>query len=252
MTTQPLGLEKPEKTPPKAKARIMPRCGVCAHSARLHVQGGCSQGPMACYCPKYQPKRIAKKARLAQRQRPVAKSDKKIPRRKKTTLAKLLDRLWDLFRHYIYERDGAVCISCGAAGLEKSNRQAGHLFNAGNNAGIRFEPKNVHVQCMRCNIRLKGNGAPYALAFLDRYGVEEYQRLAAQRKAGHRWRAPQVRELIEALERSPADYECLYAEKYGLSGITARPFETDTDVSRTEPPTARLSSPTAAHPEGEK
>lgn len=161
---------------------------------------------------------IARKTPPARSTRPIAKSDKKIPRRKTTPLAKLLDRLWDLFRRYVYERDGSVCISCGATGLEGRNRHAGHLFNAGNNAGIKFEPKNVHVQCFRCNIRLKGNGAPYALAVIDRYGLAEYKRLGAMRKAGHRWRVPQVRELIEALERSPADYECLYAEKYGLAG----------------------------------
>jgi len=54
-----------------------------------------------------------------------------------------------LFRHYVYERDGAVCISCGAAGLEGSNRQAGHLFNAGNNAGIRFENTGVTIDGAR-------------------------------------------------------------------------------------------------------
>jgi hypothetical protein len=46
---------------------------------------------------------------------------------------------------------------------------------------------------------------------------ESERRLARMAGGIKRWTAPEMRELLEALERGGADYECLHAERYGLA-----------------------------------
>lgn len=148
------------------------------------------------------PKRIARKSR---------------PRReRRTTLAALKRKLWVLFSRYVKDRDGNTCVSCGRGGLEGPGWHAGHLFPAGSHNIIRWEPKNVHSQCFHCNCNLGGNGAAYALWFIDKYGSEEFVRLSKRAQIIRPWRAHEVQDLIAALEKGGADYEMLYAERYGL------------------------------------
>lgn len=154
-------------------------------------------------------KPIARNYRPQRGKRPAKESKKHVPALKR--------RLWNLFRQYIRDRDGNVCVSCGKGGLEGKGWHAGHLFPAGQHNVIRFEPKNVSSQCYHCNMNLGGNGAAFAQTFIDRYGVEEFMRLSERSKVMKQWRAPELEELIAALEKSGADYEMLYAEKYGLT-----------------------------------
>jgi hypothetical protein len=62
---------------------------------------------------------------------------------------------------------------------------------------------------------LRGNTASYASWFLDKYGIEQFQRLSTMSKMLKRWRTHEIIDLIEALKRGPADYELLYEEKHG-------------------------------------
>ncbi len=159
---------------------------------------------------------------MIRRSKPIARSSKPIsrkvrPRRqRKTSLAALKRKLWLLFAAYVKERDGNSCISCPATGLEGHGWHAGHLFPAGAHAVIKYEPKNVHSQCFRCNINLGGAGAAYTVRFLDKYGVDEFNRLSRLSTKIKQWRAPEIEELIAALKRGGAEYEMFYAEKYGL------------------------------------
>lgn len=142
------------------------------------------------------------------------KMGKRPRRQRKSTLAALKRELWALLSAYVKERDGNVCISCGARGLEGRNLHAGHLFSAGQHSLIRFDPLNVHVQCGRCNVFLRGNIAPYTAQFLKTYGLAQFERLDQRSHISKSWRAFEIQELIEALKKSGADYESLYAERY--------------------------------------
>jgi hypothetical protein len=159
---------------------------------------------------------------VIRRHKPIPRSSKPIarnsrPRRqRKSSLACLKRKLWSLFSSYVKERDGNVCFSCGASGLESHGWHAGHLFPAGAHGIIRYEPKNVHSQCYRCNINLGGNGAAYSDRFIEVYGIEEFRRLSALSRTIKQWRAPEVEELIAALKRGGADYEMLYAERHAV------------------------------------
>ena len=83
---------------------------------------------------------------------------KKEKAKKKVELMTLQDYIkiaQQVFNKYIRERDkGNVCISCQKKPLKEN---AGHLFNANNHWSVRFDERNVHLQCEHCNTYLSGN-----------------------------------------------------------------------------------------------
>lgn len=161
-------------------------------------------------------RRIAfpKPRRTAKVRKPIAR--KKRPARvRKTSLAGLHRKLWDRFRAYVKERDGNVCFTCDKGGLESFSWHAGHFISA-RKASTRYDPTNVHSQCAYCNKWLKGNAAEYAHRFLGKYGRDKFDALMASSRKTHEWKHYELSALIAALEKGGADYECLYAEKYGL------------------------------------
>lgn len=137
----------------------------------------------------------------------------------KKNLPKLKRKLWKLFSDYIKDRDGNTCFSCGRGGIEGSGWHAGHMFPSGDHAIVRYHPKNVHSQCFHCNINLGGNGAAYTERFLDVYGIEEFRRMCAIKSRERQWQPVEIMELIEALKRGGADFECFYEERYGVGAV---------------------------------
>jgi hypothetical protein len=155
------------------------------------------------------PKRVSRERKPIRRtKRPMKKSKNRVP-----TLER---KLWKLFAAYVKARDGNSCISCPADDLVGKNWQAGHMIPSDGRPSVRYDPKNVHSQCGHCNCWLGGNGATYALEVINRYGIEEFNRLHAKAKEFRQWREPELEELIAALTVGGAEYEMLYAEKYGL------------------------------------
>jgi hypothetical protein len=202
---------------------IYPRCANCGKGRGKHggegglrcpVGGGIATGRYYSTTCVYVPKRPLSSVRTATPKRTTrikAKSARPLPKVRTST--------WDLFAAYVKQRDGNVCFSCGKAGLEGRGWHAGHMFPSGNNSVIRYEPKNVHSQCGRCNCFLGGNGAAYVSRFLDVYGVEEFRRLSGLRGTEKKWTRPELEEMSAALKRGGADFECWYAERYGLASV---------------------------------
>ncbi len=140
---------------------------------------------------------------------------RKRPRReRKTPLAQLKRELWGLFALYVKERDGGVCFTCGAPRLEGKNHHAGHCIRAGGHASTKYDPKNVHAQCFSCNILRDGNTHEYVQRIIDRYGADEYRRMLQKSRETKNWKRPEIEELIAALKRGGADYECAYYAHY--------------------------------------
>lgn len=158
--------------------------------------------------PKPEKRAPRPRKRIARGKRPNPMSKKNLP--------KLKRKLWNLFAAYVKDRDGDTCFSCGRGGIEGSGRHAGHMFPSVSSSILRYHPKNVHSQCFNCNINLGGNGAAYAARFIDTYSYEEYRRMESMRSRERQWQPVEIMELIEALQRGGADFECLYEEKYGL------------------------------------
>ena len=91
------------------------------------------------------------------------KAVKKINSERKTAK----NRLIRTFHNFIRIRDyGLPCISC----RKYVKLQAGHFYNAGNYASLRFDEKNVNGQCIQCNHFKEGNKQGYAEGLVKKYG----------------------------------------------------------------------------------
>lgn len=111
----------------------------------------------------------------------------------------------------IRERDGAVCFSCGKVPLSGRDWNAGHLFAVGAFPSVRFHPRNIHSQCVGCNMGKSGNHAAYSARFVMRYGPDAFERLYRAARRPQQWTAQQLQTLREALARGLEDYERAYA-----------------------------------------
>lgn len=151
--------------------------------------------------------------------RPIARNSAPIKRAKRVRKASLRDlpklrkKLWDKFAAYVKERDGNVCFTCDKPGLEGAGWHAGHMVKR-TRASVCYDPANVHSQCAGCNLALDGNGAVYALRHMAKYGEAKTVAVLARAKELKKWKPFEIEELIAALDKGGADFECLYAEKY--------------------------------------
>lgn len=75
------------------------------------------------------------------------------------------------FNNFIRARDeGLACVSCGRSSGCKVN--AGHYLSTKAHPELRFDEKNVHLQCEHCNCHLSGNQVNYRKGLIERFGVE--------------------------------------------------------------------------------
>ncbi len=133
---------------------------------------------------------------------------KAAPRRKrKTSVAALKRKLWALVARYVLDRDKRVCYTCGGVA-----DQAGH-FVSRRIASLWIDPKNVAAQDARCNLYLHGNHTAFAKRLRAEYGDVELDRLHHRANSvTKQWRADELLALIDAIQRDPAEFECLYYE----------------------------------------
>lgn len=122
--------------------------------------------------------------------------------------------LWDYFAKYVKARDGNNCFTCDAY-VTGDDLQAGHMF-PGRTGALLFDPLVVFSQCSGCNRGKRGNSAVFVDRYIKRFGVAQFQAAVARTSREKQWRTHEIRELIAAIRRSPADYETLYMEKHGL------------------------------------
>lgn len=92
------------------------------------------------------------------------------------------DKLDRVFSEYIRLRDSdgngyGRCISCGRI-VHWKDADAGHYVNR-KHMSLRYDEKNVNLQCRSCNRFDEGNMAGYALGLEEKYGsqVHNYLRI---------------------------------------------------------------------------
>ena len=122
-------------------------------------------------------------------------------RQRKTSLASAKRKLWAVMSAYIKKRDGNTCISCGAKGLSGQNWHAGHLFSAGQYPAIRYNELNVHSQCSRCNIFLRGNVHEYFDGLYKLGKQYDYAILNERKSEFKQWRVPELEALREEYQK---------------------------------------------------
>jgi len=76
---------------------------------------------------------------------------------------------------YILTRDeGQPCISCGSY---PKRYEAGHFMSSGGNGNVRYNEKNIHAQCHKCNCYLSGNLNMYRVSLIEKIGLSEVEKL---------------------------------------------------------------------------
>lgn len=80
---------------------------------------------------------------------------------------------------YVRLRDAHLpCISCDSTPNDNdlmtgSRWDAGHYRSVGACPELRFEPLNIHRQCVKCNRNLSGNAVEYRIRLIQRIGAEK-------------------------------------------------------------------------------
>jgi hypothetical protein len=99
---------------------------------------------------------------------------KKSKRVKLTPLPRLMDKAQKLCNEYIRLRDqGKPCISCNS---EQAN-QAGHYISVRMSSFLRFDERNIWLQCAGCNCYKYGSPITYRMELVKRIGEFEVERL---------------------------------------------------------------------------
>lgn len=98
---------------------------------------------------------------------------------------KLKKKLWKLISLYVRTKDADSngYVSCVTCGITKHYKEfhAGHFIPQAQGDAVRYDIRNIHVQCYRCNINLGGNGPEYYPFMLKTYGeatINELRRLS--------------------------------------------------------------------------
>lgn len=108
-----------------------------------------------------------------------------------------LDRLVSL---YVRIRDqDKGCISCGQA-IRVKYCDAGHYIPRGHTA-TRWDLHNVNAQCYDCNRLKYGNIEAYRKGLIQRYGIEEVERLESLKHATVKFSKTDINELIKKIEK---------------------------------------------------
>lgn len=80
-----------------------------------------------------------------------------------------------IFNKWVRLRDKNLpCVSCGAI---EASWDAGHYRSVGAAPGLRFNPDNVHKQCVHCNQHKSGNAIEYRIGLCNRIGAERVEAL---------------------------------------------------------------------------
>ena len=110
-----------------------------------------------------------------------------------------------VFNKYIRLRDaGNVCISCQKKPLKEN---AGHFYNANNHWSVRFDERNVHLQCEHCNTYLSGNLIYYRENLLKKIGIEEFDLLSVEATKTRKFTIDELKEIISTYKKKIKEME---------------------------------------------
>ena len=162
----------PAKQPKPKKCRVA-ACGASFVPARLG-QAVCSPACAILDAPKNLER--ARKS-LAQ----IERREIKVRKEKLKSRADHLREAQAVVNEFIRLRDGHLpCISCDSLPndhdlMTGSRWDAGHYRSVGACPELRFEPLNIHRQCVRCNRNLSGNAVEYRIRLLHRIGIDKVE-----------------------------------------------------------------------------
>ena len=156
---------------PKPKKCRNPACGISFPPQRLG-QAVCS--PKCGLAIKDVNQAKARKS-LAQ----VERREIKVRKEKLKSRADHLREAQAAVNEYVRLRDAHLpCISCDSTPNDNdlmtgSRWDAGHYRSVGACPELRFEPLNIHRQCVKCNRNLSGNAVEYRIRLVLRIGADK-------------------------------------------------------------------------------
>ncbi|WP_426160498.1 recombination protein NinG [Pseudomonas sp. DWR1-3-2b2] len=109
----------------------------------------------------------------------VERKDIKVRKEKLKSRADHLREAQAAVNEYVRMRDAHLpCISCDSTPNDNdlmtgSRWDAGHYRSVGACPELRFEPSNIHRQCVKCNRNLSGNAVEYRIRLVLRIGAEK-------------------------------------------------------------------------------
>ncbi|WP_339100229.1 recombination protein NinG [Pseudomonas atacamensis] len=159
-----------EKKAPKPKKCKNPACGISFPPQRLG-QAVCSPKCALAMAP----------ANTERARKAIAQRDRREIQVRKEKLKSRADHLREAqaaVNEYVRLRDAHLpCISCDSMPNDNdlmtgSRWDAGHYRSVGACPELRFEPLNIHRQCVKCNRNLSGNAVEYRIRLVQRVGAE--------------------------------------------------------------------------------
>ena len=112
------------------------------------------------------------------------------------TTRDLVNELQIIFNRWIRLRDqNKTCISCNTILTKEMKYDAGHFYPCGSYPNLRFEPFNVHAQCVHCNRDRHGNLHEYRNGLIKRYGIKEVERLDQLKNGSNKWTKEDLMEM---------------------------------------------------------
>ncbi|NVZ45122.1 recombination protein NinG [Pseudomonas tolaasii] len=160
-----------ERKQPKPKKCRVATCRASFVPSRMG-QAVCSPACALIDAPRHAPK--AKKA-LAD----IERKDIKVRKEKLKSRADHLREAQAAVNEYVRLRDAHLpCISCDSTPNDSdlmtgSRWDAGHYRSVGACPELRFEPLNIHRQCVKCNRNLSGNAVEYRIRLVQRISAEK-------------------------------------------------------------------------------
>jgi len=93
------------------------------------------------------------------------------------------------------------CISCGKVFSLGEKSDAGHFHSDGGHAALRYDERNIHRQCVRCNQHLSGNIKEYVKHLPERIGQEAFDWLDAHQNDIKSWSIEELKEIAKKYEQ---------------------------------------------------
>ena len=118
---------------------------------------------------------------------------------KKPTLSKIKKELDKVFSQYIRQKyaDHRGYVECVTCHVKKplKEMQCGHYVGRAN-MSLRYDERNCHPQCVRCNIMMKGNYPAYTEFLLLKLGQVGLMNLIKEGRMTRKWTMKEMQELI--------------------------------------------------------
>lgn len=123
-------------------------------------------------------------------------------RKKRTPFEIAKDNLWELCKQLTRKKYGNKCFTCPQRGLVGANQQTGHFIPSSTCGGfLRYDLRNLRIQCFRCNHNLGGNGAIYYKRMVETEGQEYVDQLFKDKQQSIKLDILYVNRLIESYQQ---------------------------------------------------